>query len=464
MIYRDVLLQIEAWQRSVEPKILVLRGARQVGKTTAVSQLPSLAGRGAKVLQVNLEEHPELERSFATNDAERILEELFFTAGAVPAEGDIVFLDEVQAAPSALQAMRYLREHRPDLRFVAAGSLLEVALGRRNISMPVGRMEYLFMGPLTYREFLGAQGSFDMERELMRSWIPGKPFPQAAHGKLLSVLRKYLIVGGMPEAVARFVATGDSMEVGRVHASILNTYRDDFVKYASGEDLLLLRRVFDWVPARAGDKVVYTKIAADRRAAAVRTAIELLCDARVIFPAVHSSGNGLPLSSEVRPSVYKLFFLDVGLMAHMTGVSRISGDMMLDHDFINRGRLAEQFVAQHLLFRRPSWERPSLHYWLRSGRSSNAEVDFLVEGGRSVVPVEVKAGSSGSMKSLMRFVQEKSVPLAVRFDANPPSLQRVEHRLADGWGGSRPVQFDLLSLPLYMVDEIDRLVADLLPE
>jgi predicted AAA+ superfamily ATPase len=460
MIYRDVFRQIEDWLHGVEPKILVLRGARQVGKTTAVSDLPALQSTGVKVLQVNLEEHRELETIMAANDAERILEELSFTGGVALSPGDIVFLDEVQAAPSTLQAMRYLREHRPDLRFAAAGSLLDLEPGRRGIPVPVGRMEYLFMGPLTFEEFLAGRGDSEMELELIRTWAPGKSFPEAAHSRLLDALRTYLIVGGMPGASARYLATGDFREAAKEHASILNTYRDDLAKYASEEELLLLRRVFDWVPGRAGDKVVYTHIAPELRAEKVRKAIDWLISARVIFPVSHSSGNGVPLSGEIHPSVLKLFFLDVGLMAHMTGITRITADQIRELAFVNRSRLAEQFIAQHLLFRGPSWERPVLHYWLREGRGTNAEVDFLVQSKGTVVPVEVKAGKSGSMKSLLRFVQEKGVPLAVRFDANPPSRLHVEHMLADGNGASRAVGFDLLSLPLYMVGQIDRIVED----
>ncbi len=430
-----------------------------MGKTTAVIGIPSLQSSRIKILQVNLEEHPELATVIASNDSERILEELSYTADVSLSPGDIVFLDEVQAVASALEAMRYLRERRPDLRYMAAGSLLDTEMSRMRISVPVGRMEYMFMGPLTFEEFLTAGGSADRELELIRSWTPGRPFPQAAHRKLLGFMRRYLVVGGMPEAVDEYLSSGDTRAAGRIHASILNTYRDDFAKYASGDDLMLLRRVFDWVPARAGDKVIYSHIAPDKRADKVRKAIELLSGARVIFPAIHSSGNGVPLSGEVRPLVYKLFFLDVGLMAHMTGISRITEDQVVDHVFVNRGRLAEQFIAQHLLFRGPSWEHPALHYWLRHGRSSNAEVDFLVQSSGSVLPIEVKAGMSGSMKSLLRFISEKGSPLAVRFDTSPPSLQRIDHMLGNGEGQSSRIVCNLLSLPLYMIGEMDRLVA-----
>lgn len=460
MIYRHAFDDLKKWMHSQDPKCLVFRGARQVGKTTAVGIIPELSGKKVSILQVNLEEHPELKTTFLTNDANRILEELSFTAGYSLSTGDIVFLDEIQAIPSALQAMRYLREQRPDLYFIAAGSLLDAELTSSKISVPVGRMDYLFMGPLTFEDFLAAHPQTSMELELLKNWEPGQSFPAMAHLKLLNLLRKYFVVGGMPEAAADYISSGDTSNTGRIHASILNTYRDDFAKYSSGNDLLLLRKIFDWVPARAGDKVTYSKISHEVRAKKVSDAIRLLCNSRVIFPVTHSSGNGIPLGSEIHPSIHKLFFLDVGLMARMTGISRISEEQIQSDNFINKGRLAEQFIAQHLLFKNPSWERPALHYWIREKKNSNAEVDFLTQSSSRVIPIEVKAGKTGSMKSLMRFVQEKNSSIAVRFDTNPPSLQKVSHNLGNGAGKSDKITFNLLSLPLYMVGEMDRLLQN----
>ncbi len=464
MLFRHAFDDFKLWVESSNPKCLVFRGARQVGKTTVVGNTPNLFDGKINIVTINLEEHPELSAVFASNDAAGILEELSFIAGSQLSTGDIVFLDEIQAATSALQAMRYLREHRPDLRFVAAGSLLETEIAEGRISVPVGRMEYQYMGPLTFEEFLIAHPEYSMELDLIKSWTPGMPFPQAAHKKLLNLLRRFLIVGGMPEAVDDYIVSGGTAGASRIHASILNTYRDDFAKYSSKEKLLLLRKVFDWVPARAGDKVIYSQISSDARAHKVSQAIDLLSSARVIFPVWHSSGNGVPLGAEANPAVFKLFFLDVGLMAHMTGISRITDEQIRSNEFINKGRLAEQFIAQHLLFREPSYERPVLHYWLREKKNSNAEVDFLIQSRGKVIPVEVKAGKTGSMKSLLRFIQEKNTSLAVRFDTNPPSIQAIEHKLGNGAGSSNRVVFDLLSLPLYMVSEMQRLLKCSLTE
>lgn len=457
MIYRYVLKEIEEWLSSRRPKCLVLRGARQVGKTTAIRSLPSVRRGEVGLCELNLERHPGLEEVFSGGDTGRMLEEIAFTAGSSPHPGDIVFLDEVQAAPSAFPVLRYLAEDYPDLRWVAAGSLLDAELRESDSPVPVGRMQYLFMGPLSVEEYIEGAGDLGMELELLREWEPGRSFPSAAHRHLFEALRRFFMVGGMPEVTEAWLETGSAEEVARLQASIMNTYRDDFAKYASRTDLSLIRRVFDWVPARAGDKVIYSHISSDSRAGKVRRAVEYLTDARVVSPAVHSHGNGLPLGAETRPRVYKLYFLDVGLAAHATGISKIDPKMLHSREFINSGRLAEQLVAQHLLYRGPSWERPALYYWLREGRSGNAEVDFLLEGPQGVVPLEVKVGASGSMKSLLRFVMEKGSPSAVRLDMNPPSLQRVRHRIGTG-NGAGSVSFDLLSLPLYMVGQVGRLL------
>jgi len=458
MLYRNISSELLGWLKSDKPKSLVIRGARQVGKTTAVLDIQSIQSGEQQLLYMNLEEHPELEHLFDSMNAERILEELSFSANVNLSGGVIVFLDEVQAAPSALCAMRYLHEHRPDIYYVAAGSLLEIALSKKKISIPVGRMDYNFMGPLTFEEFLVSDGSLERELELIRNWTPGDSFAIAAHRRLADLLRQFLVIGGMPEAVDTYLSSKDISRVGKVHSSILNTYRDDFVKYASGEELLTIRRVFDWVPARAGDKVIYSQISPYLKAKKVRDAIELLTGARVIFPVVHSGGNGVPLNAESRPSVFKLYFLDVGLMSNVTGIVHISSEQVLNSEFVNSGRLAEQFIAQHLLFRGPSFSLPSLHYWLREGKISNAKVDFLIHENERIIPIEVKAGTSGRLKSLMRFMQEKNGSLAVRFDMNPPSMQKVEHMLGNGAGEGCAVSFDLLSLPLYMVGEISRLI------
>ena len=454
-LIRSASEDLQAWLDGARRKPLIVRGARQVGKTALVRGFA--ASRGLRLVEVNLEQHPGLDRTFAQLDVGRILLELEATARAAPGPDALLFLDEIQATPSALPALRYLHEERPDLPIVAAGSLLELVLRSHEFSMPVGRIEYLHLGPMTFAEFLRGVGDADLA-DLCAGWQLGEPWPDAAHARLAARGREFLLVGGMPEAVAAYGA-GEGIEaVARVQRSIVSTYEDDFAKYAQGSaSLLRLQRVFRFVPGALGQKLKYTNIARDERARDLRAAVELLSLARVIWPIHHSDAAGLPIEAQTDPHAYKCLFLDVGLASHMTGVDWRSLGAWDDRQLVHEGGLAEQFVGQHLLFRHRGLERPSLCYWLREGRSANAEVDYVIEHGRGVVPVEVKAGTAGRLRSLHQFFSRDlggSQSLALRFDLNPPSVADYEHAVADG----PKVAYRLLSLPLFLVEQAGRLL------
>jgi hypothetical protein len=454
-LYRSSLAELNAWASRARRKPLVIRGARQVGKSTLVRQLADT--RGFRLLEVNLEQHRGLERVFADLDVPRILLELEAVGRVAPGPGTLLFLDEIQSTPSALAALRYLWEQRPDLPVVAAGSLLEAVLRSHDFAMPVGRVEYLHLGPMTLTEFLRGVGDDDLV-ELCDRWETGDPWPDEAHHRLAARQREFLLVGGMPEAVAAF-AGGEGIEsVRRVQRSIVSTYRDDFAKYGSTPDSLVrLQRVFDWVPGAVGQKVKYTNISRDDRARELRQALDLLALARVIWRVHHSACSGVPLEAALDAHTYKCLFLDVGLASHMTGVDWSSLGSWDDRKLVHEGGLAEQFIGQHLLFRKRGLEAPLLCYWLREGRSANAEVDFVIDHRRRIVPVEVKAGTAGSLRSLHQFLDRElkgDRPIALRFDLNPPSVGDFEHRMSDG----RQVRYRVLSLPLYMVEHAERLL------
>lgn len=458
-LFRSAQLQLAEWLDAARRKPLVIRGARQVGKSTVVRQLA--AARGMPLLEVNLEQHRRLDTVFATLNVKSILLELEAVGRATPTPGTLLFLDEIQATPSALAALRYLYEARPDLPVIAAGSLLEFVLQTADFSMPVGRIEYLHLGPLTFREFLHAVGEADLV-EFGARWNPNDPWADAAHQRLAARLREFLLVGGMPEAVAVH-AEGHGMDaVRRVQRSIVSTYRDDFAKYSStSASLLRLQAVFDFVPTALGQKIKYVNISREQKSRELRSALELLALARVVWPVNHSDSSGVPLGAQIDPHVYKCLFLDVGLASHMTGVDLSTLGKWNLRQLVHEGGLAEQFVGQHLLFRKDGLEVPTLHYWLREGRSTNAEVDFVIEHGRSVVPVEVKAGTTGGLRSLQQFFARSLTSdhrIALRLDLNPPSLSEHEHRRP----GGQSVRYQLLSLPLFMVEESERLLRKVL--
>lgn len=436
---------LQAWFEGTRRKPLVLRGARQVGKSTLVRQFA--AERGLALNEINLERHLSLRRAFASLDVKRICAELEVIVGrAVNASGSLLFLDEIQAVPEALAALRYFHEDMPELPVVAAGSLLEFTLANHAFSMPVGRIEYLHLGPMTFREFAEA-ASPEMVRYL-DYFAVGRELPESAHSVLMGLVRKYCFTGGMPEAVLAFVQTGTLQESVAVHRRILQTYEDDFAKYARSRDLALMQEIFRRIPAMVGQKIKYVNFSREVLSRNVKEALDLLMKARVCSAVTASSCTGIPLAAGcgVSPS-RKLVFLDVGLMNHACGVDWSMLERMDGLRLINEGVIAEQFVAQHLLFHDEGLEAPSLCYWMREARQSNAEVDYVVSSGTEVIPVEVKAGKSGSLRSLRQFVIERRPLRAIRFDANPASRQTVEIADAD------PISCELISLPLYAVGE-----------
>jgi len=453
MLKRNAEYHLKEWYQSTRRKPLVLRGARQVGKSTLVQQFA--ADNHLNLAEINLERHLYLDAVFKALDIDRIIKELEVVAGRkIDSNDTILFLDEIQATPHAIQALRYFYEERPHLPVIGAGSLLEFTLADHNFSMPVGRITYYHLGPLTFKEFLSA-----VSPELIKylsDFRPGREIPLAAHRKLLNRQREYLFVGGMPEAVQIYVAEGSLTEVSAVLRSFADTYQDDFAKYAKQRDLVLLQQVFRYIPRGLGKKVKYSNIMREEPSQRIKTAIELLANARVCHQVFHSHCTGAPLFADINANAYKLLFMDAGMANNICGNDWIFLESADDRKLINEGGLAEQFIGQHLL--NPN-KAPQLTYWLREARSANAEVDYVISRGDLIVPIEVKAGKSGSLKSLQQFIFYKEADIAVRFDLNLPAVQDVEHVIRTK-EGNRLVAFKLISLPLYLVEELPRILDD----
>lgn len=455
---RILQLRLADWLASAYRKPMIIRGARQVGKSTLVRQFA--AERQLTLHEINLERYPTLTEVFRTQDTGKILRELEFICGKGPisGKGGLLFLDEIQAVPAAIQALRYFYEDHPELPVISAGSLLEFTMAKHSFSMPVGRIEYLYLGPVTFEETLAAMGKRSL-LELIANYHLHEVFPQSAHDQLLELLRIWLLVGGMPEAVQRFIDTDTLEAVFDVHASIIGTYKDDFAKYATQANLLRLHKVFNYVPMAAGEKFRYVRVDPEEQSRELRKAFDLLEKAQIIMRVCHTDASGLPLGATVKRRTFKPFFLDCGLMNAICGVQWMSLKELKQQSFINKGHVAEQFIAQHLAYIGKSNVSPSLTYWLREGRAGNAEVDFVTQLGQAIVPVEVKAGKSGSLKSLHQFANQKETETAVRFDLNTPSVHHVSHALGQR-GESARAEFDLLSLPLYMIEELPRILGE----
>ena len=430
-----------------------------MGKSTLVDLFARAEGR--QLSAVNLERHPDIAEVFASNDPTVILNLLDTVADVPLADEGVLFLDEIQAVPAAIASLRYFFEERPELPVVAAGSLMEFALADRALTMPVGRVDYLNLGPMTFTEFLAAVGKQGLATSIASfTWPPNDDtgIPPVIHQRLLEQLRVYQFVGGMPEAVKVYADSGSLRTASAVHTSIIDTYRDDFPKYAPRRDMTRMLRVFNFAARQPGRKVKYSNVSPDDQSATIRRDIDLLAMARVVAKVTHSACAGLPLQADLKENVFKLLFLDVGLMNAICGVGWETIARRSGAELVNAGTTAEQFIGQHLQYlvaRRPNRE---LTYWLREGRANNAEVDYVLELGGEIVPVEVKAGRAGALKSLHQFAAEKRPPLAVRFDASPPNLQDVDTEVVSG-GKSRRVRYRLLSLPLYLVERLPELVA-----
>jgi len=451
-VYRTALEYLAAWRTRPSRKPLILRGARQVGKTHLVRRFA--AEHFDRLVELNFERDPELASLFAGNDPGQTVQrlELEFD-GSMESGAVLLFLDEIQAAPLVLTALRYFREERPELHVVAAGSLLDHLLEDHALPMPVGRVEYLHLGPMTFEEFLLAAGRERLAR-FLGTLAPDGAVPAAIHDRLMGLLRQYLATGGMPEAVGAFLAGGSYRDCEAVQQSILSTYQDDFGRYGRRTDQARLVKVFRSLPRLVGSRFKYVHVDREERSKDLARALHLLCLARVAYRVRHSASNGLPLAAEAREARFKPLFLDVGLMLRALGLNLLDLERHEDVLLVNAGAVCEQLVGQHLMYSGPPYAEPELHFWAREKRNATAEVDYVISESGEVVPVEVKRGKTGTLRSLHLFLREKRRGLGVRLNSEPPSLLTATATLPD----SRRLTFRLLSLPLYLVGQVRRMV------
>jgi predicted AAA+ superfamily ATPase len=408
---RNALYPLQAWLENPARKPLVIRGARQVGKSTLVREF--CREHQLSLVEINLEKN-KIDHVFSELNIEKIIREIeSITRKSLRDPGAVLFLDEIQAVPSAIEALRYFYEERPSLPVVAAGSLLEFVLNREKLSIPVGRIQYLFLGPMAFDEFLLAK-----HEDLLLKSSNDPRRAQNDHKRLTDLFKEFLFVGGMPEAVKVWCETNDIKKVQEVHASILNTYCDDFDKYDSQRGHLRLNKVWNWIPSEIGKKVKYVNISREHQARELKNALDLLIAARVVIPVYHTSASGLPLRAQADESCYKLYFLDVGLLCAALGIGYGSIANYDEEALVNKGQLAEQFVAQHLYYLNDSLFPPELFYWVRDKKNSSAEIDFLMTRNGMILPVEVKSGAIGRFRSLDVFMDEKKLSQAIVLNMN----------------------------------------------
>ena len=408
-----------------------------------------------QLVAVNFERNPELRQAFATRDTVQIVTALqLLTNRSIRAGETLLFLDEIQAAPEAIVALRYFCEEMPLLHVIGAGSLLEF-LADAKFSMPVGRVEYINIGPLQFEDFLNAMGETALAEWLQQVSLAqlerAVPIP-AIHDKYIALLRQYWVIGGLPEVVASFAANRSFADVTRLQQNIVATYRDDFNKYTHGTRRTRVQLVFDQLPTLVGRKFKYASVSREHRAAEIALALQQLCMARIAYKVPHTAANGVPLAAEADGRQFKCLYMDVGLMCGALNLNLLD----LQHEnlsLVNNGAVAEQFIGQHLLYSGASYETPALYCWMREARTASAEVDYVITQGQQILPAEIKAGKSGTLKSLHIFLQEKHRRFGLRFNAAPPNMLRDAP-----FPGDPGQRYNLLSLPLYMVGQTRRLL------
>ena len=444
---------LDRWFESPNRKPLVLRGARQVGKTWLVRDFSQR--RQLALIELNFERLPNLAELFAGNDPREIVGNLEaeFSVKITP-ETSCLFLDEIQAAPELLAKLRWFKEEMPQLAVIAAGSLLEFALSCRQYSMPVGRISYFHLEQLSFFEFVLACGHEALYQKMI-SCDPAKGMPKTLHDKCLDIYRQFCLVGGMPEVVRAWVEREDLPGCLKIQHDLLATYRDDFHKYGGEMDARLLNRIMHSVAEQLGSKFVFSRADSGARLGVVKKTLTMLCQARVCTKVVHTSANGLPLGAESNEKFFKALLIDIGLVSAQLGLASMKRSELDQVVFANKGGLAEQFVGQQLRAAQSPVMDPQLYYWQRTG-GRMGEIDYVMQHGNHIVPVEVKSGAAGSMKSLHQFMAEKNLPLAVRLDTNPPTIQTIQVKTTIG----QPVQYRLLSLPLYLAEHLDALMDE----
>jgi predicted AAA+ superfamily ATPase len=389
-MYRLIEEKLRKWKDSELRKPLILRGARQIGKTYT---LKHFAEQNYKTVHyIDFERNPQLQNIFKKDkNPIRIIRELeLFLQIKINPQKDILIMDEIQIIPSALASLRYFYEEMPQLHLIAAGSLIEFAL--KEISFPVGRVEMLHMYPMNFLEFLYAS-----QNQLLIEYFdkPIEQIPENYHNIMLDKVREYFFIGGMPEAVKIFKQRQNFLDVYHIQKNIIDTFINDFSKYAGRADKNCILEVLFSVAKNVGHQIQYSKLSGTYSNPTIKKAYQLLEQAKIITTVNAIDPSGTPLGATASSKKFKSLFLDMGLMNVICGL-QYNSEMLTDNLLKRyKGAMAEQFVGQELV----STDQP-LYYWARHAKNSAAEVDYVISAQNTIKPIEVKSGSAGKLKSM----------------------------------------------------------------
>lgn len=447
---------LSEWATRPVHKPILLRGARQVGKSTAVRHL----GESFKYyVEINLEKQSNYIDLFKKDlDVTRIVPQMAAMCGTpiVPNE-TLLFIDEIQESQEAIVALRYFKEDMPNLHVIAAGSLLEFVLDEIP-TFGVGRIHSMYMFPMTFDEFLRANGE-QLLLEARGQANFDAPLPAPLHEKLIGLMRTFMLVGGMPESVVKWVQTHDFLQCQEVQDDIITGYEADFPKYKKKVDPQLLIATMKSAATQATKKFVYSRVPGEYKTAEVKKALDLLIKAGVLVPVTHSSGNGLPLGDEADESIRKILLLDTGLMLRLLNMtmgdtSAITAQILTATaaDLVNKGPMAEMLAGLELLHYLTPNLHHDLYYWVRQAKNSTAEIDYLLSRDMKVLPFEVKAGVQGGMKSLWDFMRDKKLEQAVRCSLE--NFGKFDYVDAEAEGAVRHVEvYPLYALSQFVMGE-----------
>jgi len=411
MLKRKIYKNLLHWKEEKNRRPLLIRGARQVGKTFIINELGK--NEFKSFITLNFERNPEYKEIFSVFNPNEIIERItLFTGNSLNPGETLLFLDEIQECPQAIMSLRYFYEEIPQLHVIGAGSLLEFSLRNEDFRMPVGRVQYMYMYPLAFGEFLNAIGE-----KILNDYILGfshvQELSKSLHDKLIEYIRKYFIIGGMPAVVNEYVNSHDVLKCQQIQHLLIETFIDDFSKYARQSKFKYLKKVFSAASAMVGNKFIYSKVDNTIKARDLKEAVELLETAGLLYRVKRTSGAGLPLEAGIKENYFKTVFLDIGLMHAING---IYSETIKESDLtaIFKGAVAEQYTGQEFIASQSQYIKPALYYWAREAKNSNAEIDYLMETDGKIVPVEVKSGSNGRLKSINMFIEIYGVEKGIK--------------------------------------------------
>jgi len=441
MFSRKIINYLTEWKNRKNRKPLVLRGARQVGKTTAVLMFGKKYFKS--LIHLNLEnvEHSRLFRKdVSLEDFEKIIQ-IKFHKKIIPGES-LVFIDEIQNSPSLIKLLRFFYEEKPNIHVIAAGSLFQAKIEREGFSLPVGRIEYAYVHPLDFFEYLEAREEKELLKFLNSVSFENK-IPEAIHQEALKHFNEYTMVGGMPEVVKSYIEDGSINKLKSIYSSLFTSYSEDVYKYSSLANRKYLSFVIDQAPLSAGMTYSYEKFGGSSyRSREVSIAFETLEKVMLVYQVQATKSMGIPLIGQ-RKRPKKLLYLDVGLVNYRMGVQEEFINLIDLNDFY-RGRIAEQVVGQNILAQFMI-DIPPIFYWAKGKREGSAEVDFCLQAKGKVLGVEVKSGKTGRLRSLYSFADAVKNHQLVRIYSGHLKKEKVEL--------SGKI-YGLTSIPFYLIPRI----------